>query len=237
MQYNIYCDESCHLPNDGATKMVLGSIWVDRNQVRKINEQIRAIKAQYGIHTEMKWVKISNAKKQAYFDLVDFFFDCAELHFRALIVDNKEALNNDAFSQSHDEWYYKMYFQMLNNILYSNNDYNIYLDIKDTKSKSKIEKLSEVLSNSHYDFSRTMIKKMQVIQSHEVEIMQLVDVLIGALSYYARGFIGVEAKRKIIEQIKIRSGYSLDKSTPLREEKMNVFHLQLQNKENAIYGG
>jgi len=28
--YNIYCDESCHLENDGEKVMVLGAIWCPR---------------------------------------------------------------------------------------------------------------------------------------------------------------------------------------------------------------
>ncbi|MBQ6293769.1 MAG: DUF3800 domain-containing protein [Lachnospiraceae bacterium] len=228
MKYNIYCDESCHLPNDGESKMILGSIWIDQKRVREINDTIRSIKHSHGIHNEMKWVKLSTAREAAYLDLVNYFFDCKELHFRALVVDNKNEYKEFA-SQTYDDWYYKMYFHMLNNIISSDNEYNIYLDIKDTKSKSKIAKLREVLSNSHYDFSRTMIDKMQVIQSHEVEIMQVVDILIGALGYYSRGLSGVKAKEAAIDLIKNRSGYSLDKSTPLREEKMNIFHLQLSN--------
>lgn len=231
MKYNIYCDESCHLPNDGEKIMVLGSIWVDRDRVRMINEHIRQIKALHGIRYEMKWVKLSSAKTQAYTDLINYFFDCDNLHFRALIVDNKDKLNHEAHSQTHDEWYYKMYFRMLDNILSSHNEYDIYLDIKDTKSKSKIKKLQEILSNSHFDYSRTMIEKMQVIQSHEVEIMQIVDVLIGALSYFARGLSGSIAKQELIKLIQDKGGYSLKKSTPLREEKINIFHLQLREED------
>lgn len=25
--FNVYCDESCHLPNDGNSVMVLGGVW------------------------------------------------------------------------------------------------------------------------------------------------------------------------------------------------------------------
>ena len=89
-------------------------------------------------------------------------------------------------------------------------------------------KLKEVLSNSRYDFSNKMIRRMQVIRSDEVEIMQIVDVLIGAMSYYSRGLSGVYAKMEIIDYIKKRSGYRLDKNTLYRESKFNVFHLNLQ---------
>lgn len=227
-EYNFYCDESLHLPNDGSNVMVLGGIWCPKDKCREINEHIRAIKEKYNIPHEMKWVKLSESKKDAYLELINYFFDCEHLHFRVLIVDNKDAINHEIFDQTHDDWYYKMYFRMLKTSLDPNDIYNIYMDIKDTKSKTKIVKLREVLANSHYDFSNKMIKNMQVIRSHEVEIMQIVDILIGAMAYISRDLSKVKAKNDVINCIKERSGYSLVKSTLYRETKFNIFHLQLK---------
>lgn len=226
-EYNFYCDESLHLPNDGSKIMVLGGIWCPKSKTREINEHIRHIKQMYSINHEMKWVKVSSSKEKAYLELVKYFFDCPDLHFRVLIVDNKDALDHESHNQTHDEWYYKMYFRMLKTILDPADIYNIYIDVKDTKSKTKIVKLKEVLANSHYDFSNRMIKNMQVIRSDEVEIMQIVDVLIGAMAYYSRDLSKVTAKNNIIEYIKERSGYTLKKNTLYRESKFNIFHLQL----------
>ena len=44
MEYNIYCDESCHLENDGINDMSIGAIWVPKSNVYKINSLIREIK-------------------------------------------------------------------------------------------------------------------------------------------------------------------------------------------------
>lgn len=231
-EYNFYCDESLHLPNDGSKIMVLGGIWCPKNKVKSINRDIRDIKRKHNIHHEMKWVKVSESKKDAYLDLVQYFFECNDLHFRVLVVDNKDKLNHELFKQSHDEWYFKMYFRMIKTILDPVDIYNIYLDIKDTQSKTKIQKLRNVLENSRYDFSKTMIKNMQVIRSDEVEIMQLVDILIGALAYFSRNMSAVKAKNEIIEYIKEKSGYTLKKNTLYRESKFNIFHLQLEEGKN-----
>lgn len=227
-EFNFYCDESLHLPNDGSEIMALGGVWCPQNKVKEINKDIRGIKERYCINHEMKWVKISHSKESAYVDLVNYFFDCDYLHFRILIVDNKDELDHNAYNQTHDEWYYKMYFRMLKTILDPLDRYNIYIDVKDTKSKTKIKKLREVLANSRYDFSNKMINNMQVIRSEEVEIMQIVDILIGAMTYYTRGMSKVKAKTEIIEIIKQRSGYNLSKNTLYRESKFNIFHLQLE---------
>lgn len=232
MLFNVYCDESCHLPNDGSTKMVIGGIWCPYDKVKEISSRIKDIKQEHGINHEMKWVKISSSKEKAYLDLVNYFFDDDDLHFRVVIVENKDKIDNARFNQTQDDFYYKCYFRMLYAILDPSARYNIYLDIKDTCSKRKIRKLYEVLSNSNYDFSHRIINNMQVVRSEEIEIMQLVDVLIGAMSYYARSLNQVKSKTKIINLIERRARANLSKNSLLRESKFNIFHLNLQEASN-----
>ena len=95
--------------------------------------------------------------------------------------------------------------------------------MKDTRGQKKVEKLHEVLCNNHYDFNRELIKRVQQVRSEEVELIALADLLIGAMSYEHRGLTTSEAKMKIIERIKSRSGYSLKNSTLYRENKFNIF--------------
>lgn len=228
MEYNFYCDESCHLPHDGNSIMVLGGIWCPKEKIREITMRIREIKAKYGVRTEVKWVKLSSSKAAMYYDLVNYFFDDDDLHFRVLVVDNKDKLNNEAFTQSHDEWYYKMYFDMIKTILSPDDQYNIYLDIKDTKSKTKVAKLHEILSNSRYTISRRTIKRIQVVRSDEIELMQIVDIMIGAVSYKLRGYNTSIAKGNVINLIERRSGYKMERNSLYRENKFNIFHLQLR---------
>jgi hypothetical protein len=217
------------LERDGINVMVLGAVWCPRDSVKKINERIRQIKARNGVSktAEMKWTKISPSGVQLYADIVNYFFDEADLRFRGLVIPDKAQLDHARFCQTHDLWYYKMYFEMLKAVLSPNDSYEIYIDIKDTHSNRKAQKLREVCCNSMYDFAIRTIKKMQPIRSDEVQIMQIVDVLIGALGYNNRNFKAghrkSDAKLNIIKLIKKRSGYSMDKSTLLREDKLNLF--------------
>ena len=224
--FNIYCDESCHLENDRQKAMVLGAVWCPMAQAREIAVRVREIKQKHGLspHLEVKWTKVSPAKKEFYLNLVDYFFDEKDLHFRALIVPDKSLLRHDAFQdQDHDIWYYKMYFDMLKVIFRPDARYRIYLDIKDTRGARKTKKLHEILCNDRYDFSRDVIERLQLVHSHEIEQLQLADLLIGALSYLNRGLKGNSGKIAVIERMRQRSGYNLTKSTLLREEKTNIF--------------
>lgn len=224
--FNIYCDESCHLENDNSNVMVLGAIWCRTDIVQDIHSGINRIKQSHNIpkSLEVKWKKVSPAKIDFYEELVEYFFNNEELHFRTLIIPDKKKLNHNAFDQTHDDWYYKMYFDLLKVIfLPSGAKYNIYLDIKDSFSVIKSNKLHEILCNNMYDFSKDIINRVQIIRSHEVLLLQLADLLIGAIGYLNRGLSTSKAKTKLVEIIKRKSGYGLNRTTLLREQKFNIF--------------
>ena len=223
--YNIYCDESCHLEHDGEKAMTIGGVWCPESKKDEIFKRIREIKKEHGLSPkfEIKWNKVSPGKLAFYMDIINYFFDNSDLHFRVIVVPDKKELNHEQFHQTHDDFYYKLYFDMLKTIFEPGSDYNIYLDIKDTRGQKKVDKLHEVLCNSKYDFKWEMIKKVQQVRSHEVELVALADLLIGAISYLHREKVTSDAKLKLIERIKLRSGYNLTSSTLYRESKFNVF--------------
>ena len=229
MIYNFYCDETCHLEHDGINDMVIGMVWCPQKKLKEINKRICQIKIRNNIpiNRELKWTKLSPAKLELYKDLINYFFDAEDLHFRGLVIPDKNKLNHNKFNQTHDNWYYKMYFDMLRVVLDPQHDYEIYIDIKDTHSSQKAKELKKVCCNSIYDFSERIIRRLQPIRSEEIQIMQLTDIIIGAIGYINRkfpnGFEKSEAKKKIIDLIKSRSSYSLTKTTLLRENKFNLF--------------
>lgn len=206
--------------------MVLGAVWCPTHRTREIAVRLREIKKRNGVSSkfETKWTKVSASKVQLYLDLVDYFFDEDDLHFRGLLIPDKNKIDHEKFKgQSHDDWYYKMYFSMLKTILEPDASYRIYLDIKDTRGAEKTRKLHDVLCNNMYDFSREIVECLQLVHSHEIEQLQLADLLIGAIGYVSRGLSGNTGKTDLIKRIQNRSGYSLDKSTLLREDKLNIF--------------
>jgi hypothetical protein len=224
---NIYCDESCHLENDKKNYMVLGAVWCPLDKLKEINKRIRDIKAKHNMtdKIEIKWNKVSPGKISFYLDLIDFFFDYNDLHFRALIAD-KTKLDHDKFLQSHDEWYYKMFFTLLKFLLIPTAQHKIFLDIKDTRGGSRIANLKEVLCNNILDFQQRMIPTFQLIQSKEVLLIQIADLLIGAVSAENRNETSSEAKKNIISRIKERSKYCLTKTTLYSESKFNILKWQ-----------
>ena len=204
--YNVYCDESCHLENDHQKVMALGAIWCPIGKRREIADRVRDIKQRHGLshQHEIKWTNVSPAKLDFYLDLVDFFFDDDDLHYRVLVVPDKSVINHEAYQQDHEQWYYKMYFTMLKTIFNPHDRYRVYIDIKDTQGARKIEKLHDVICNNLYDFSKNIVQQVSLVDSAQVQQQQLADLLIGAAMYINRGELKSRAKLAVINRIQTR---------------------------------
>lgn len=227
MEFNVYCDESCHLEYDKQPVMALGAVWCLKDSVPRISDGIRELKAKHGISRglEAKWTKVSPAKLEFYLDLISYFFANDSLNARVLVVPDKSILDHDSYNQDHNTWYYKMYYDMLKGLFFDRESrYNIYVDAKDTQGGNRIRTLHEILCRSEYDFDHRVIKKIQEIRSHEVEIMQIVDLLVGAFVYANRPIELQQsaAKRSVVEMIESLSRRSLSRSTSRNERKLNV---------------
>lgn len=225
--YNVYCDESCHLPNDRQPVMVLGAVWCPKSEAKRLAGELRDIKARHRARGELKWSKTSVSRQSFYLEVVDWFLAEEALHYRGVVVRNKQTLDHNAFNEGDpDLFYYKMQFSLLSKILSPNRRYAIYLDIKDTRSRKRLQKLREVLCNNVFDFTSEMIGHIQNVRSHEMELTQLADYFTGALAYRHRELHGNAAKQAVIERLETRLARSLLVATPLREQKFNVFPFQ-----------
>jgi len=222
--YNVYCDESCHLEHDQIPLMVLGAVWCRTAAVRQISRRIKEIKQRHAIPpgVEIKWSKLSPAKQQLYLDLVDYFFDEDDLHFRGVLIPDKAHLDHAAFNQTHDTYYYKMFFRVIEPIIDPCQCYRIYLDIKDTQSEERRRTLEGVLRNARHDARGVVIERVQQIRSHESAVMQLTDILVGAIAYHNRRLDTNQAKLNVIQRIQQRSCWNLEETTWLREPKLSL---------------
>lgn len=222
--FNIYCDESCHLENDQALVMVLGAVWCPLDKVREISIRLREFKVRHGISQTFnpKWVKVSPAKVQYYLDLIDYFFDDDDLHFRAVVAPDKAKLRAKDSNHTHDDQYYKMYFEMLKVLLDPKAIYRIYIDMKDTRSAAKVAHLHDFLCTHVQDHDRKVIERIQQVRSREIEILQLTDLLIGAIGYANRSLATSSAKRALVARVSERSQYDLTMPTLVLERKLNL---------------
>ena len=223
--FNLYCDESTHLIHDGHPYMLLSYISIAYPQIRLAKEEIKAIKRKFNYTEELKWTNVHSATYKVYAELVDWFF-MNDLEFRAVVVD-KSQIDEKRADYSFNDFYFRMYFQLLHTKVDFQNRYNVFLDIKDTCSGEKLEKMKKIMS---YNSS---IGTLQFIPSRESVFIQLADVLMGAINYNLRIQKGdvkgnVIAKLKLIEKIKRHGNISLNTTTPLSRNKFNLFFITLK---------
>ncbi len=223
--FNIYCDESTHLINDKHPYMIYGYVSIASNQIKIAKEQIKAIKAKYAYVDELKWTNIHDKTYLMYKELVEYFF-MTDMKFRAVIVD-KSQINEKRPEYTYNDFYFRMYFQLLHHDIDLENNYNIYFDIKDTCSQRKLHKLRDILKWN------ASIRNFQFIKSCESSFMQLADVLMGAINYNLRIEKGdiegkVIAKRSIVAHIKNHTNISLKQTSPMSAKKFNLFFITLQ---------
>lgn len=225
--FNVYCDESTYLEHDRQPYMIYAYVSIAYNQIKLAKEHIKCIKQRhgYGNEYELKWTSISEKTFPLYKEIVDYFF-MTDMNFRAVIVD-KSQINNNRPEYTFNDFYYRMYFQLLHHKMDMESTYNIYFDIKDTCSQGKLHKLQEILKWN------ASIRNFQFIKSHESHFLQIADVLMGAINYHLR----IEkqtlegknvGKLKIVDIIQKHAKLPLNQTTLKCAKKFNLFFIALK---------
>lgn len=234
MKYDLFVDESCHLEHDGYGVMCIGYIKVPKSEYDMLKQSFKDLKEKHEIESEIKWSKFSKARMSFYKDLVDYFFETS-LEFRCVLVKYKDRLNHEDFNQGlHDNFYYKMTYYLLRPNP-PEEEYRVFLDIKDTRGREKLRKIEEVFENYHHGNSPFV--QFQHLRSHESCFFQIADLFIGAITYKNRllkgafNLIGVNKdKIELIDYLEKKSGFTLDEGTAQWETKFNIFDHQPKNK-------
>ena len=224
--FNLYCDESSHLPNDRQPFMLLSYVGSPYNDKNTHSQFLKELKIKHHFSGEIKWTDVSNSMLPFYVELVNYFFE-STLFFRSIIIEKKQIDYNSVNFDS-DEFYYKMYYQLLHHKMDSGFVYNVYVDIKDTRGAKKIKRLTEILNAKEY-----RVRNLQLIHSYESNIMQLCDFMMGALNYNLRGNEQVLAKKSIISLISELAQIPLNSSTPKSSTKFNLFFIDFSQSASV----
>lgn len=230
--YSIFCDESCHLQFDNSDVMCIGAIIIPDEYLDTYKKKIKCIKSKYGIIHELKWNTVSRTHLAMYDEILRLFF-ASPISFRSILIKNKS--NIQAHSMPADEYnqfYYSVIERLIRFSIRHNydkvNSYRVFLDLKDNHGKIKLASIhAELINKIGTD---DIIRSMQNIRSHESQFIQLADILIGAITYRARGLCGSEAKMYIVKLIEELSGYQLDEGTEPGDTKFAIYDFQPKRK-------
>ena len=138
----------------------------------------------------MGWTKVSRTKLAAYKRVVDAFFDNPSVHspyeFHSLAVDTRQIKDKVWNEGSREVGFNKEIFQICAKVarLHLKRLIRVYLDSRDTKSSP--EELRLMLNRyraNKGDKRDWPFRRIHFRNSASCQIMQLVDVLLGAVAY------------------------------------------------------
>lgn len=223
----MYMDESCHLQNDKTNTMALVTVYTIEQNDNFINTEINKIKTKYRIGGELKWNKVSNSNLLLYKEVITLLAQQVEQRFfrvRALLVrKDKTKIRKD-----YAEWYYKMAYRLFElplTSLYESTTNNIdvielYLDEKDGRSLRETKKLAAYLQNRLHGEKEVVGK---VIDSTMNILIQLADIIAGALTYKERKLYTSKAKVALINQIEQSFNINLSVTSSMARSDFNLF--------------
>jgi|ADurb_Cas_01_Slu_FD_contig_121_71304_length_3393_multi_4_in_0_out_0_2 hypothetical protein len=223
MRYSIFCDESGHLLDLQQKVMVLGALQAPKARVASISTKLKQIKRDHGLneHWELKWTKISNSKIDYYKNIIDYFMAEKDLHFRCVVVPDKNILDHERFDRSHDDFYYVMFYYALREMIYNRNSYDVFFDYKDAFQSEKLYVLKKYLQDQCVINVDSL--RLHTIQSYESQLIQLTDLLIGVIGYANKEIKSSAAKTELVDYTQSQVKVSLVRSSALFNKKFNVF--------------
>ena len=220
---NIYCDESRHTSDPSDAYFVIGGIACPREHKREIVHKIHRLKKKYNTQGEFGWKRLSPNRMDFYWAILDLFIKEERLSFRCLVAD-RNRLDHDQYNQGDQELgFYKLYYQMLVHWLRPECQYHIYLDWQRNKVRHRFSTLRDILRRKLS--GRARIDCLEPVGSRHIPMIEMTDLLIGAVGYEWNGRttsrIKVAFCEKLAELLMVRS---LQQSTFPIKNKFDIFH-------------
>lgn len=228
MKIDIYCDEShpdlFSSENPDAKFLAIGGLWCLQSHRNELKSKIHDLRNKHKIGGEFKWTKVSPARLDFYRELIDLFFGEAAMRFRVLILNHKHLDLKTYHDDDAELGFYKFYYQLLLHWIKESKEYQIFCDFKKNRVRNRLPVLQGCLNNANI---YAKINLVQTIRSEESVLIQLTDVLIGAVAAKFNGSLNPgSAKDTLVSHIEKHLKHDI-KATPQDENKFNVFHIQL----------
>ncbi|MEI6513739.1 MAG: DUF3800 domain-containing protein [bacterium] len=233
MRYEIYCDEShpdvfWSQSSSRARYLCIGGLWLAADLRTEVKGRLRELTLRHGKIGELKWHKVHAKWEHFYRDLIDLFvsYDAEQLRFRCILVEGDKVSMEHYHDGDPELGFYKFYYQMLVHWIESGHEYAIYCDNKTNRQHDRLQKMHRVLQHA----CSGQVVSIQALPSHEVQLLQLADFLLGMVSSRFNNDIEPGGtKDRVISYFEERLGKQwklLPTSKGVR--KLNIFKIALE---------
>jgi hypothetical protein len=180
---NIYTDESS---TRNCRYFLIGGLWIERAMEPTIRMALRSFRSSHLMGRELKWAKVSNAKLNSYKELVSLASRNAYLRFRCIVVDTHR-VDVAKYSNSDPELsFFKFYYLLLSRNMSPNETCFITTDQLLTRKSDRLVDLQNSCNNwflkANPGLSSPPISNLQPVDSKKEDLVQLTDVLLGAVA-------------------------------------------------------
>lgn len=225
---HIYSDES---RQKNERFFLLGGLWIGEEYIKSAQESINLLREKNGYVNddgkkipflgEFKWTKVSKKYLSVYKELVDLFFDLNEkdeVRFNMMLVNMF-----DEVIQNHNnidgEGFYKLYYQLYLHRSLIPAEYKIFPDrirnkdvrninfevVKETLNNAFAKKFLPKLNPTTLGKATRFVKEISQVDSKQVDFIQIVDILLGAIGYYQNRYFekvgSSEAKSELMRYV------------------------------------
>lgn len=227
--------------------MVFGGIIVSDAMLTRFHQKMQEWRGRERMTAELKWNKVSAQKYSEYVSLVDLFFHQATqrlLLFKSVVFDTYEIDYKTYHEGDHEIGFYKFFYQF---ILHkfgrhaAKGHRRLIIHFDERKTHYSLEKFRVILNRGmrkKYNLNEDVVRAVQVVRSHDSDVIQIADVLMGAVGFQWNGLhLLPESRRAKIDlaaHIAQKAGLSsLAKQTPWGADQFEIWQFRFSKKRQS----
>ena len=186
---NFYCDCSSYAGDNKYA--VVGGIAIKQGSVDNLTAEIQSLKDEIGMKSEFKWSAYKGGRKRTtYKKLVDLFFSqvaADKIHFHAMIVDFETFDHHQGGRGSNHLSVNKLYYQLMLHVVCRQygEKYRIVMFPDRGPDSDTIVGFREQIcgqSTKRHSTATNCLRAIQPLRSELSHILQMNDVIIGAIA-------------------------------------------------------
>ncbi|TVQ12043.1 MAG: DUF3800 domain-containing protein [Bacteroidetes bacterium] len=195
MEYFIYCDES--ISNGRYFSDFYGGALVKSSDYFHVNQTLLQKKEELNLHQEIKWTKVTANYLEKYKEMISTFFEFIEeerVKVRIMFRQTAQVPSNLSKEQK-DKGFHLLYYQFIKyafGLVHSTAEEDVYLrlffdKLPDNKIKNEqfLNYIFGLQSLQSFSNAKLKIRRSDIVEidSHNHVILQLVDIVLGAMAF------------------------------------------------------